>query len=658
MTNNLTEIKKRINELRKKLKKWGIEYYLNDAPSVSDEQYDGTMDELINLEKKYPEFQSKTSPTQRVGSKVLDKFVKVEHQFPMLSLDNAFNIHDIKKFKEHIQKILYDFNDFSLVAEPKIDGLSISLWYKDGKLLKAVTRGDGVVGEDVTHNVVTIKTIPLEIDYKNELEVRGEIFISNTAFEKLNNEGANFANPRNAAAGTIRQLDSKIAAKRKLDAFLYQIPNPLDHNLKTHYESLEFLKSLNFKVSPEIKFLENDQQIEKFISNLTDKKDKLNYQIDGIVFKVNDITKYDDIGFTQKYPKFMIAYKFPAEVVKTTLLDIFPTIGRTGRVTYNAKLEKVRLMGTSVGSATLHNADYITTLNINIGDEVFVKKAGDIIPKVIGLSNKKSKGQWVESKVCPGCGSILSRIDGEVDQYCLNQSCPRIVETKLQHFVSKKGMNILGLGEEIINKLIREKFLDGYASIYKLKNKKDELIALDGFNVKSVENILNSIEGSKNNSLDKLLFALGIRHIGQKTAMILSRRFKNVDELSKASKDDFMNINDLGTIGANSIYNFLSNNKELFDELKNLGLESESNFQIKSKKLQGVTFVITGTLSKSRSYFKKEIENNYGNVTSNVTSRTTYLLVGESPGSKLVKARKLGVEVIDENKFNELLKGE
>lgn len=650
------DVKKRINNLREKINKWSVEYYVNDSPSVSDLQFDGAMQELKILEQKHPEYTSKNSPTQRVGGYVLSKFQKVKHNFPMLSLDNAFSFEDILNFKKQIIKKLGIENNIDLLLEPKIDGLSISIKYENGIIKKAITRGDGQYGEDVTHNVKTIKTLPLYIKYKRPIEIRGEIFVRKSIFNKLN-MNLNFANPRNFAAGTLRQLDSKVVAERGLEIYLYSIPDALNHNIYTMKEMLDFLASLNFPINKDVSIVERNEDIKKYISNILSIKENLDYSIDGIVFKVNDIRLHEDIGFTTKFPKFMIAYKFPEEIATTRLLKIFSTIGRTGRVTYNAKLETVRLAGSFISAATLHNANYIISLDINVNDYVQIKKAGDIIPKVLGVFKKINPNKWKEDTYCPVCINPLVRLENEIDQYCINKNCAAIIESKFIHFTSRKAMNIEGMGSEIIKKLLHFNFINNFSSIYKLNNKKEELINLDGFNVKSVNNMLISIEESKNNSLDKVIFALGIRHIGEKISKDLAKRFNSIKDFFYLNGNDLLDIRDFGKSGITSLVSYFNDeeNLNIILELLNLGVTFKNTNKVQSHKLQGHTFVITGTLSKSRDYFVNIIESHFGNVTTAITSKTSFLLLGQNAGSKLEKAKKMNIQILSEQEFYKIL---
>ncbi len=645
-----------INKLKKELIEWGYQYYTLDNPTVSDAQYDGSMELLKQLEKENPEFVTKDSPTQKVGGFVLDKFTKIEHQTPMLSLSNAFNSEDLIRFDEQIKRELHIQGDVEYICELKIDGLSISLNYKNGFLDKAVTRGNGFIGEDVTHNVKTIKSIPLSIDYKKDFEVRGEVFMPDNVFEELNKQGFNFANPRNAASGTLRQLDSKIAASRNLDAFLYMIPNPLEHELNTHKDVLEFLAEKRLKINKETKFAKNILEVINFIEELTNKRNKLNYEVDGIVIKVNDNRLHEDIGYTAKAPKYMIAYKFPEEIATTTLQSIFPTVGRTGRITYNAKLSPVRLAGTVVAAATLHNADYVRELMLDEGDVVKVKKAGEIIPKVVGVVGTKESQLWIEDDVCPECKHLLHRVHGEVDQYCVNLKCPAILKAAIQHFVSRTAMDIEGFGDKIVEKLIETEIIDSIISIYSIKY--EDLIELEGFQEKSVKKLLASIEKSKTQDLDRFIFGLGIRHVGSKYAKILAKRFGTFENIAKATEEQLIQIREIGPKVQEHVIEYFRENDKVIEEFSMVGVKPKELAGAESNILEGNTFVITGSLTKPRKYFKDLIESNGGNVSSAISSRTDYLLAGEKAGSKLIKANSLGVKVLNEEELIIKLKGE
>ena len=530
METNKNEVSIKIKKLSEKLDFWALEYYKNDNPSVTDAEYDGVYNTLVELEKEFPELALQNSITKRVGSDIDNRFKKVKHNFQMLSLSNAFNEDDIKDFNKKIIKEIGD-SKLKYVTELKIDGLSISIHYKGGKLTQALTRGDGITGEDVTHNVLNIKDVPNEIEYKKDLEVRGEIYIKLDDFETLKDKFG-FANPRNAAAGSMRQLDANISKERNLSSFIYMIPNPLDHGFKTHKETLEFIKECGFATNDKTVFHNNINSVIEQIEVITNFKENLNYQIDGIVIKVDQVDLYEDIGYTSKFPKYMTAFKFPEELVITELEDIFVTIGRTGRVTYNAKLSPVRLGGTTVTAATLHNSDYINKLGINIGDRVHVKKAGEIIPKVVSVFEKKNNEKWAEATTCPSCKEALSRTEGEVDQYCLNKECDWVKQAKIEHFVSRTAMNIVGVSSEIIRTFIKAGFIKDISDLYKLKEHKEEIIGMPGFKTKSVTKILSSIEESRTQDLDKFIFGLGIRHVGAKNAKIISKRFGSLKVIS------------------------------------------------------------------------------------------------------------------------------
>ncbi|NQZ29458.1 MAG: NAD-dependent DNA ligase LigA [Mycoplasmatales bacterium] len=645
-----------INKLKRELKEWGYQYYTLDNPTISDAQYDGSMELLKQLEKDNPEFITKDSPTQKVGGYVLDKFTKIEHKIPMLSLSNAFNKRDLIKFDEQIKRELHLQGDVEYVCELKIDGLSISLNYKNGFLDKAVTRGNGLVGEDVTHNVKTIKSIPLSIDYKEDLEIRGEVFMSDKVFEDLNKQGYNFANPRNAASGTLRQLDSSIAASRNLDAFLYMVPNPLEHHLNTHKEALDFLAKQRLKINKETKFAKNIIEVIDLVEELTNKRNSLGYEVDGIVVKVNDNRLHEEIGYTAKAPKYMIAYKFPEEIATTTLQGIFPTVGRTGRITYNAILSPVRLAGTVVSAATLHNADYVRELMLDEGDVVKVKKAGEIIPKVVGVVAKKQKQLWREDEMCPECLHPLHRVNGEVDQYCINLKCPAILKASIQHFVSRTAMDIEGFGDKIVEKLIQKEIINSIISIYSIKY--EDLIKLEGFQRKSVKKLLDSIEKSKTQDLDRFIFGLGIRHVGSKYAKILAKRFGTFENIANATEEQLIQIREIGPKVQESVIHYFKENQEIIEEFLSVGVKPTELAGAESNILEGKTFVITGSLSNPRKYFKDLIESNGGNVSSAISAKTDYLLAGEKAGSKLIKANSLGVAILNEEELLEKLKGE
>ena len=645
----------RMEEIVELLNKYNYEYYTLDSPSVSDAEYDRLMQELIVLEKKYPDKILPNSPTQKIGGEIISEFDKVVHNVRMFSLGNVFNEDEILDFDKKIKKIIHNVE---YVAELKIDGMGVSLEYRNGVLYQASTRGDGTVGEDITHNVKTIKSIPLKLNENVDIVIRGEIYMSKKSFAELNasrkeNGLPLFQNPRNAAAGSVRQLDSSITASRKLDAFLYHYPlTPF----KTHYESLEYMKKLGFKVNPNIKLCKNIYEVIDYIKKWTELREALPYEIDGVVIKVNDVTKYDEIGYTAKVPKWATAYKFPAQLVLTKLKDIIFTVGRTGMITPNAVLEPVKIMGSTVSRATLHNKDYVVNKDIKINDYVYITKAGDVIPEVVSveLSRRKDVKDFVMIKKCPICEETLVNPDGFVDSYCLNDKCPARNIEKLIHFVSRNAMNIDGLGDRIIEDFYNYGYIKTFSDIYKLKDKKEELIELEGFGNKSVNNILENIENSKNNSMERLLFALGINGIEAKKAKLISKQFPSIDELSNASFEELNDIKDIGPILSRSIVDYFSNDDNLaeIDRLKELGL----NFKYNGKKIEvdeeysGKKFVITGSFDFiNRNEIKDFIEHKGGYTSESVSKKTDVVIVGKDPGKKYEDALKLNIPIWDEN---------
>ena len=659
-------MKKRIDELIKIINKANYEYYTLDKPTITDQEYDRYMNELINLEEKYPELISEDSPTRRVGSKVIDKFKKVNHEIPMLSLGNVFNETEIIAFDERIKK---EIKDPKYVCELKIDGLSVSLQYKDGKLVRGATRGDGVVGEDITHNVETIKTIPLTLNQKIDIEVRGEIYMGKKAFKELNekrnkNGEELLANPRNAAAGSVRQLDSKVAASRKLDCIIYHLPNPLDYNINSHYEALCFMKELGFNVSPNNQYVENIDELLSFIEYWTENRDSLPYEIDGIVIKLDNIKNQQKLGLTARSPKWATAYKFPALEVLTKLTDIVFSVGRTGQVTPNAVLEPVRIAGSVVSRSTLHNEEYVKIKDIRIGDIVSIKKAGDVIPEVVEPKIERRDGterEFVMTEYCPICHSKLVKKETESAYYCVNEHCDAKKIEGLIHYASRDALYLEGFGEQVVEDFYNLGFLKNFTDFYTLKDHKQELMELEGFGDKSINKLLNNIEKSKSNSLERLLFALGIRYVGSKTAKILAKYYGNIDELMKASYDELIEIHDIGKIIAQSVVDYFQDEKniQLINELKSfnvnmnfLGQREETKEDFKDK-----TFVITGSLETfTRKDAKEKIEIAGGKVTDTVTSKTDVLIVGKSPGSKFDKAKQLEIEIWQEEEFIEKIK--
>ena len=662
----------RIYELRKLIDQYNYEYYVNDNPSVSDQEYDSLLHELIALEEKHPEIDNKNSPTQRVGGKVLDQFNKITHKRQMLSLANAFNYEELKDFDRRVKDAIGREEDVLYDCELKIDGLALSLEYVDGKLNYGATRGDGIVGEDVTHNVLTIKSIPLNVNENKTFEVRGECFMSKKTFEKLNKEREKnnevlLSNCRNAAAGSLRQLDSKIAAKRNLDAFIYTFVNYQDFSLRAQDEALEFIKKLGFKVNPYHKTVKGIDNVWKYIEDITNKRNDLPYDIDGIAIKVNNMELYDVIGVTAKTPKYSIAYKFPAEEVITKLNDIIFTVGRTGKITPNAVLDPVKVAGSTVSAATLHNEDFVKNKDIRIGDYVVIRKAGDVIPEVVKSLVDRRNGQEKEFKMaetCPYCQSTLIRRKDEAAHFCENVHCEGRKVESLIHYAGRDMMNIDGLGDKLVALLFEKKFIHNIPDIYYLNQYKQELVNLEGMGERSVSLLLDAIDKSKENSLEKLLFALGIENVGQKMAKTLAKEFKNIDNLIEASKEKLMKIRDVGNVVADSIYDYFHDdiNLNMILELKMLGLnfdyKDDNNVEFKETIFNGASVVITGSLSKMTRVEATKILEAYGaNVGSSVSKNTNFLIVGTDAGSKLEKAQKLGTRIIEEEDFIKIIEG-
>lgn len=663
---NNIDAKKRIEELVKIINEADYNYHTLDNPTITDQEYDKYIRELFDLESEYPEYILENSPTHRVGGKVLDEFSKVTHKIPMMSLSNVFNESEIRAFDERIRKEGYNPE---YVCELKIDGLSVSLTYEHGSLVSASTRGDGVVGEDITNNVRTIKTVPLKINKDIDIEVRGEIYMSKKVLETINrNRKENnlplLQNARNAAAGSIRQLDSKVAASRKLDTFIYHLPNPLDYGINTHYEALLYMKTLGFKTNPNNRIVNNINEVIEFINYATKNRDNLPYDIDGVVIKVNDINMQKHLGFTAKYPKWATAYKFPPTQVFTKLTDIIFTVGRTGQVTPNAVLEPVLIQGSTVRKATLHNEAYVIDHDIKIGDIVEVIKAGDVIPAVLGPVKERRTGtekDFEMIKKCPICDSFLIKNEGEADYFCKNEHCPARNIESLIHFVSRDAMNIDGLGESIIEDLYNLKYIKTVSDIYLLGKYKKDIMELEGYGEKSVTNMLNAIEESKNNSLEKLLFGLGIRQVGAKTAKILASRYITMDNLINTTKEELSNIHDIGNIIADSIINYFNDSKNIneINRLKELGINMKYLGSLNSKQndlITGKTFVITGTLSKDRNEIKELLESFGGNVSGSVSKKTDVVIKGDNPGSKYDKAVSLGITIWGESELNDVIK--
>ena len=658
--------KERIEEITKLLEKYNYEYYVLDNPSVSDAEYDRLMQELIALEKEHPKYLSPLSPSQRVGGQVQDEFKKVTHQRMMLSLANAFNEDDLYDFDRKIREVT-GLDKVEYMAEMKIDGLGMSLVYNK-RLLYAATRGDGTVGEDVTSNVITIKSIPSHIDCDGDFEIRGEVFMPKKSLQKLNAEREItgeplFANARNAAAGSIRQLDSAIAASRGLDAFWYYFVNAKDFGIRYHSEALDFADKLGFKTNPERRICKGIDAVIDFINEYTQKRPTLAYDIDGIVIKVNDMSLYDKLGYTAKTPRWAIAYKFPPEEVITKLTDIIFTVGRTGKITPNAVLEPVRVAGSVVQRATLHNEDFINEKGLMVGDYVVLRKAGDVIPEVVRPVIERRDGTQRPFEMitnCPECGMPLIRKDAM--HFCLNPECPAKQIEGIIHFASKDAMDIEGMGEKVVEQFFNQGFLTNLVEIFSLFEHRDDIISLDGWQSKSIDNLLDAIEKSKQNSLEKLLFGLGIKEVGAKTAKTLSRIYGNLDALAKASEEELLEIPDVGPILAKSLITWFANekNQQLIEDLRNQGLNF--NFLGNTSKaansyFSGKTVVLTGTLdSMGRKEATEILENLGAKVTGSVSKATDAVVAGHDAGSKLDKAQSLGVTVLSESEFLELIK--
>lgn len=657
-------MKERMDELIDYINKASYEYYVLDNPTITDQEYDDYYNELLSIEEKYPELKREDSPTNRVGGAVLDKFEKVTHDHPMLSFDDIFNEEEIILFDERIKKVV---STAHYTLEPKMDGLSGSLIYKKGVLVRGATRGDGVTGEDITTNIKTIKSVPLRLTEDIDIEVRGEIYMSKKSFleanrEKVKNGEKEFANPRNAAAGSIRQLDSKVAAKRNLDFMAYFIPNPEDYGIKTQKESLEFLRKLGFVTNYKLNgYAKNVKDITNYIDSLSEKRDNLPFEIDGVVLKVDNLEDEKRLGFTSRVPRWGIAYKFPAKEVLTTLKEIKFTVGRTGKITPNAIFSPVHVSGSLVSKATLHNSDYCIDKDVRVGDTISIRKAGDVIPEVVEVKLDRRKEDSVPFKMienCPMCNSVLVRKDA--NHYCKNEHCPSRKIESLIHFSSRDAMYIEGFGESIVEDFYNLGYLKNIDDFYTLDKYKDELMLLEGFGEKSISKLLESASNSKKNSLERLLFGLGIRYVGKKTAKILSKYYKTMDNLIKADFDELKSINDIGDVIAKSIVDYFSDEKNinLINRLKDLNLNMRylgEEVNTSNENINGKTFVITGTLSRPRDEIKEEIEGLGGNVTGSVTKKTDYVIAGEKAGSKLNKANELGIRVLTEEEYNSML---
>ena len=664
---DIVEAKQRVHEITSLLNKYNYEYYVLDNPSVDDAEYDRLMNELIMLEGAYPELKSPLSPTSRVGGQVVSSFRKIVHKRMMLSLANAFNEDDLRAFDKRVKDAL-GVDNVEYVAEMKIDGLAMSLTYVDGKFDYAATRGDGTTGEDVSSNVLTIKSIPSSISTFKEVEVRGEVYMPKKVLASLNKERSQkgealLANARNAAAGSIRQLDSSIAASRKLDAYWYYFVNASDFGFKKHSDALDYIQSLGFRTNPERRICKGIEEVLKFVEEYTLKRPSLPYDIDGLVIKVNDMTKYDTIGYTAKTPKWAIAYKFPPEEVVTKLKDIIFTVGRTGKITPNAVLDPVRVQGSMIARATLHNEEFVVSKDIRVGDYVVLRKAGDVIPEVVRVVKERREEGTLPFKMttsCPICGAPL--IQKDAIHYCSNTKCDARHIEGLIHYCSKDAMDIDGLGDKIIEYFFNQKFIHSIPSIYRLEQYAQDIKITDGFGEKSVVKLLQGIEKSKSNSLERLLFGLGIKEVGVKTAKTLASYFVTMEALEKATYEDLLLVPDIGDISARSIVDYFleEDNKKMIEELKELGINMKYlGKPVSSKKtyFTGKTCVLTGTLANFGRKEATEILESYGaKVTSSVSKSTSLVIFGTEAGSKLDKANALGIETMDEEEFMKTIK--
>ena len=656
----------RYNELVELVNKANYEYHvLDNATTMTDQEYDNYLRELYEIEEKHPEWKREDSPTTKVGGVILDKFDKITHNIPMMSLADVFNEDEIIAFDKRIK----DENiNPEYVCELKIDGLSVSLRYENGNLVSGATRGDGIIGEDITSNVKTIKQVPLKLSEPIDIEVRGEIYMSRETLKKLNEEREKNGEPllkncRNAAAGSIRQLDSSITAKRNLEVWIYHLPNPESYGIKTHHEALEFMKKLGFRTNPNNKLVKNVDEVLNYIEKKNEERPSLPYDIDGVVIKLDNLKDHEKMGNTIRYPKWAVAYKFPAEEVSTKLNDIIFTVGRTGQITPNAVLEPVMVMGSTISRATLHNEDYVIAKDLRIGDTVSIRKAGDVIPEVVAPKKELRNGseklfQMIDK--CPICKSTLIKKEGQVDYYCPNDNCPARSIEKLIHFASKGAMDIDGLGDEIIEDFYNLNVVKNYLDFFLLFKHKDLIMSQEGYGLKKINNILDAAENSKHNSLERLLFGLGIEGIGVKTAKILAENYPNIRLLYDVNVEELSNIKDIGPILANSIYNYFQNdeNKKVIEDLIDIGVNVDYLGSTKkfSNKVTGKKIVITGTLSVASRPFIKEVLESYGAiVVESVSKKTDLVFAGENPGSKYDKAKELKIKILNDEEVTNLM---
>lgn len=665
---NKTEAKNRIEELRKKTEYYAKKYYDDDKPEISDFEYDMLMVELRNLEKQYPEFISKESLTQKVGGHVKEGFKKVEHEVPLQSLQDVFSFEEVEEFDNRIKKQAEEngIKDFKYVIETKIDGLSAALEYKEGKFVRGATRGNGLIGEDVTENLKTVKSIPMEIKDKIDITVRGEVFISKKDFEEMNqereeNEEELFANARNAAAGSLRQLDSKITAKRPLDIYIFNVQKIEGKEFNSHFEELEYLNELGFNVNPVRIQCTNIKEVKEAIEKIGEYREKLTFGIDGAVIKVDNLKFREILGTTIKVPRWAIAYKYPPEKKETRLKDIICQVGRTGVITPMAILEPVKVAGSTISKTTLHNQDFIKEKELKIGDTVVIQKAGDVIPEIVEVVKNKRTGSEQEFEMpnkCPVCGAPAIREEGEAAIRCTGIECPAKLFRNIVHFVSREAMNIAGLGENIIQQLLDKNLITNISDIYELKF--EDIASLKKNGKKFAQNLIDAIEKSKQNDLSKLITALGIRHVGVKASKMLAKKYKTMENLSKASFEELSMIEDIGPIVANSIHQFFSEEQtiDLINKLKAAGVNMNTLEEDKKidNRFEGKTFVLTGSLEEfTRTEASKKIEQLGGKTSGTVSKNTDYVLAGEDAGSKLTKAQKLGITIISEEEFKKMI---
>ncbi len=665
---NKKQAKERIEELRKQVEYHAKKYYDDDKPEISDFEYDMLMVELRNLEKEFPEFKTKDSLTQKVGGHVKEGFTKVTHEVPLQSLQDVFTIKEVRDYIKKIEEKAEEkgIQNRKYVVETKIDGLSAALEYKKGKFVRGATRGNGLVGEDVTENLKTVKKIPMELAEKIDITVRGEVFISKKDFKKMNqereeNEEELFANARNAAAGSLRQLDSNITAKRPLDIYIFNVQKIEGKEFNSHYEELNYLKKLGFNVNPVLIECKTMEDIEKAIKKIGDDREKLTFGIDGAVVKVDDLEFREILGTTAKTPRWAVAYKYPPEKKETILKDIICQVGRTGVITPMAILEPIKVAGSTISKTTLHNEDFIKEKDLKIGDTVVIQKAGDVIPEIVEVKKGKRTGNEKDfemPRVCPVCGAEAVREEGEVAVRCTGIECPAKLFRNLVHFVSREAMNIDGLGESIIGQLLERKLIENIADIYTLKL--EDIASLKKNGKKFAQNLIDSINRSKENDLYRLITALGIRYVGTKASKILARKYKNIDNLMNATSTELAMINDIGPIVADSIREFFLQEQtiDLIEKLKKAGVNTKSVEEENiDNRFDGMTFVLTGSLEKyTREEASSIIEKYGGKTSSSVSKKTSYVLAGEEAGSKLTKAQKLGITIISEEEFEKMVK--